>query len=167
METLAVTGAITNNSAFMAPFSLPVTAGGNAVWSGPLAFSANVSFGISQITLANAASFSGSAIEFNIVDAFTYGRFLGAGTATVTGVTLNIGSTYTGSSGDVFDLTSGNFSGATLGSLPALTGGLTWDTTNFLANGTLSVVPEPSSGMLLFLGAGMGLAMRRIRLATK
>ena len=150
VETLKVNGAITNSSSFTDIFSLPVTAGASAVWSGLLIFSNNVNIGTTQITLANPITFSGTNINFDITTMATYGRFIGAGTATVSGETINIGSTYTGVIGDTFDLTSGNFSGATLGSLPVLTTGK-WDSSTFLTNGQLSVVPvpEPTTWALL------------------
>lgn len=148
-DTLQVNGAITNNSGFSASISLSFFAGASSVWSGPLQFTNLATIGTNQITLSNAITFSGTNLNFDITNASTYGRFLGAGTATVTGVTINIGGAYAGVANDTFDLTSGNFTGATLGTLPTLGGGLTWDTTNFLTNGTLTVVPEPTTWALL------------------
>ena len=46
--------------------------------------------------------------------------------------------------------------------LPALSSGLTWDTTRFLATGAAAVTPEPSRMLLLMLGL-MGLFFRRRR----
>jgi autotransporter-associated beta strand protein len=46
--------------------------------------------------------------------------------------------------------------------LPALSGGLFWDTSKFLSSGTVFVVPEPSRMLLLFLGL-FGLLFRRRR----
>ena len=149
VETLQINGAITNNTAFTNSFSLPVFAGGSAVWTGPLNFTNIVGVSTNQITLANAITFTGSSLNFDVTNATTYGRFLGAGTATVTGVTINIGGAYTGVASDTFDFSSGNFSGATLGTLPVLGGGLTWNTTNFLTTGVLTVVPEPTTWALL------------------
>jgi len=148
-DTLQINGAITNSSSFTNSFSLQVIAGATAVWTGPLAFTNIVNIGVFQITLANAITFSGPSLNFDITNATIHGRFLGAGTATVTGATINIGGAYTGVANDTFDLTSGNFSGATLGTLPTLGGGLTWNSSNFLTNGTLTVVPEPSTWALL------------------
>ena len=161
VETLQVNGAITNSSASTDTFSLPVTAGASSVWSGPLIFSNNVNIGTTQITLANAITYSGSNLNFDITNATTYGRFLGAGTATVTGVTINIGGAYAGVASDTFDLTSGNFSGATLGTLPTLGVGLTWNTSNFLTTGVLTVVPEPATWALLAGGLTTMLVFRR------
>jgi autotransporter-associated beta strand protein len=45
--------------------------------------------------------------------------------------------------------------------LPALGGGLAWDTTSFLTNGTISVVPEPSVIALVGLAGFAGLRRRR------
>lgn len=160
-ETLQVNGAITNNSLFADSFSLSVIAGANAVWSGPLSFTAPTGIGTHQITLSNAITFS--ELEFDITDVTTYGRLLGAGTANVTGATINIGGSYTGGINDSFDFTSGNFAGATLGTLPTLSGALAWNTSNFLTNGTLSVIPEPGSWSLLGTGLAAATLVRRRR----
>jgi len=147
-DTLQVNGAITNNSAYTDSFTLPVTSGASAVWSGPLKFNSQAVIGVNQITLSNAITFADS-ISFDITNVTTYGHFLGAGTATVTGATINIDGAYTGVANDTFDFTTGSFSGATLGTLPTLSGGLTWNTTNFLTTGVLTVVPEPTTWALL------------------
>jgi hypothetical protein len=42
-------------------------------------------------------------------------------------------------------------------SLPALSNGLSWDTSNLYSNGTISVVPEPST-LALFAASALGLA---------
>lgn len=162
-ETLQVNGAVTNNSAFFGSFSLPVFAGASATWTGPLQFTNNVVFSTFQVSLANAITFSGTNVSFDITNASTYGRFLGAGTATVTGVTINIGGAYAGVANDTFDFTSGNFSGATLGTLPTLGGGLTWNTSSFLTNGTLTVVPEPATWALLTASLTTVMIFRRRR----
>lgn len=159
-DSLQVNGAIANASSFAQSFSLPVSAGGSATWTGPIAFSNNVSIVTNQITLANAITFSGTNLNFDITNASTYGRFLGAGTATVAGVTINIGGAYTGVANDTFDFTSGNFSGASF-ILPTLSGGLTWDSSNFLTNGTLTVVvPEPTTWALFATGLAAAMVFR-------
>ena len=68
--------------------------------------------------------------------------------------------------GDSFEL----FSGPTLGTfatcdLPALTGGLSWDSSRLDTDGVVSVVPEPSTFVLLGIGALalLGYAWRRRR----
>lgn len=77
---------------------------------------------------------------------------------------INLG--YTASSGDSFDIAdfaeftdsgySFDFSNASLDS------GLSWDTSSFATDGTITVVPEPSSVILLGLGS-LGLIVRRRR----
>ncbi len=165
-ETLQVNGAITNNSAYTDSFSLAVFAGASAVWSGPLSFTAQAVIGTNTITLANAITFS--SLAFDITNATTFGHFLGAGTATVTGATINIGGTYTGQAGDLFHFTPGAFTGATLGTLPSLTAGLTWNTTNFTSNGTLSVqsVPEPATWALFATGLAAVAIIRSRRVSA-
>lgn len=65
--------------------------------------------------------------------------------------------------GDTFDL----FDWAALAgafdaiNLPALGGGLGWDTSALYSSGTLSVMPEPATLALLALGAAMALVRRR------
>ena len=75
-------------------------------------------------------------------------------------VTLVAGSTPL-TEGDTFDLLSdnltGNFSNVIL---PALDGDLEWDTSDLTVNGTIMVIPEPSTTILLSL---LGLASLRVR----
>ena len=64
---------------------------------------------------------------------------------------------YSPSAGQVFDL----FNGPTMGSfaqyeLPALSNGLSWNTSNVATNGTISVTPEPSSLALLAAAGAIG-----------
>ena len=74
------------------------------------------------------------------------------------------------SAGENFDLfngrTTGSFSSI---SLPVLSNGLSWNTSNLYANGTISVTPEPSTLVLLGVGAigllGYGLRRRLARTA--
>lgn len=166
-ETLTVTGAITNNSGFTHSFQVQVDAGGNATWSGPLNFQNIVNISTRSISLSGNLTFSGPALNFDITSALVYGRFLGAGTTNVSGVTVNIGGSYSGNAGDTFDLTTSNFTGATLGTLPTLSGGLTWNTSQFLSQGilTVSAIPEPAmAASLLALGAvGFVATRRRLR----
>jgi hypothetical protein len=172
-DTLSVTGAIANNSTFSDSFSLPVLAGGSATWTGGtagLVFGNIVNFQTRSITLANLLTFSGPSVNFDITNTSTYGRFLGAGTAIVSGIVINVGGTYTGVLGNSFDLTSGSFAGASIGTLPTLTGGLLWDTSSFLTTGQLTVVaaPEPSTYALMAVGLGVLLvASRRKKAAVR
>lgn len=170
-DKLTVNGAITNNSAFLDSFSLPVLAGASATWAGGtggLRFFNTTNIQTNSVTLSGLLDFSGASLNFDITNLSTYGRFLGGGTAVVSGVIINVGGTYTGVFGNTFDLTSGNFAGATLGTLPTLTGGLTWDTSSFLTTGQLSVAPEPSTYALMAVGLGVLLvASRRKKAAVR
>lgn len=49
--------------------------------------------------------------------------------------------------------------------LPTLAGGLTWNTSNFTTDGTVSVVPEPSTALLIFGGSAVLGLLRRRRIA--
>lgn len=166
-ETLSVTGAISNLGVTQHKFSVAVTALGSATWTGPLLFANNVNIDTNTITGSGALMFTGSNINFSITNLATYGKFIGSFTSSFTG-TINIGGTYTGTLGESFDFTTGNFSGATLGTLPTLSGGLVWNTSNFLSQGilTVSAVPEPATYAVLFGVAVLGFgAVRRRRKA--
>jgi hypothetical protein len=149
-EMLEVNGAISNSSAFNVTFSIPVLSVASAVWSGPMLFQDLVMVDTKTITLTGTAIFAAT-LDFNIVDAVTFGRLSDSGSAMFFG-TITVGGSYTGNLGDTFDLTSQSFSGATLGWLPDLDPGLTWDSSNFLTDGTLTVVPEPTTGLLISVG---------------
>ena len=56
--------------------------------------------------------------------------------------------------GESFEVFDGNISGTfSQLSLPALGNGLSWDTSDLYTNGTISVVPEPSTLVILAAGA--------------
>jgi hypothetical protein len=59
-----------------------------------------------------------------------------------------------------FGTTSGSFSAL---DLPTLGGGLSWDSSNLYSTGTLSVVPEPSTWLLLTVGLTAVTVFRRRR----
>jgi hypothetical protein len=163
-ETLQVNGAITNLSGSTVTFGIPVTAGANATWDGPLVFANTLNVDARKITATEAISISsGNNLNFQITNATTFGGFTGQ--VNVTGVTINIFSSFTFSAGQTFDFsTGGNFTGATLGALPALTGGLTWNTESFASDGIISVIPEPSTWALMLGCAALGFtAVRRQR----
>lgn len=64
----------------------------------------------------------------------TAGANLSGGTVAVT-----VDTNYTPAGGDSFDLVDGAITGTPVLNLPALSGGLTWDTNSFLSTGSLSV----------------------------
>jgi hypothetical protein len=77
------------------------------------------------------------------------------GLATLNGaLNVSLASGFTPSAGQSFDLirgtTTGSFSQITL---PPLNNGLSWNTSNLYTTGTISVVPEPSTLVLLVFGA--------------
>ncbi|RYD22347.1 MAG: S-layer family protein [Verrucomicrobiaceae bacterium] len=78
---------------------------------------------------------------------------------------INILLSYSPSAGDTFDLANfGSFSGDTTPQFAfsqALSGGLTWDTSNFTTNGVITVIPEPSSALLAFAGSALLVRRRR------
>jgi fibronectin-binding autotransporter adhesin len=80
---------------------------------------------------------------------------------------LVLGGLYTPASGHSFDLLdwTGTFAGSPdFNSLPALGGGLTWDTSTFTSDGVISIIPEPSSALLG--GLGLLALLRRRKVAS-
>ena len=142
-ETLLVNGAITNSSAEAETFTIPVVSGASALYTGGIL---GLKFGqltvnTNNVTTSGLVSVS-QTLTFTINSASSYGKI---GSITATSATININGSYKGAAGDSFQLTLGNFSGATLGTLPTLTVGLNWNTSNFLSKGILSVVSGQTS----------------------
>lgn len=151
VEQLAVLGGISNNdSQAVQHFALKVNAGANATYAGG---SGGLSFSVLDIqtfAIQLTGNISISTLNLSINSLASYGSIIGnlAGM----GATINIGGTYAGNAGDSFDLTTGSFTGNTLGVLPTLSGGLTWDTSQFASAGVITVVPEPSTDALFIAG---------------
>jgi hypothetical protein len=170
-DSLQVNGDVTNSgtSSSQPIFSLPFFVGANSVWTGYLQFSNTINIQTYDVTIAAAPTginfVSGSTINFEISSATTYGKLLGAAPTSVSGVNINISlGAYTGQAGDTFDfLATGGFTGANLNALPSLDPAYAWDSSNFITNGTLSVVavPEPATLVLLAGGLGALLVFRR------
>jgi len=77
-------------------------------------------------------------------------------------VNLTLLGGFTPAAGNSFDLVNGTISGtAPTFNLPSLSPGLTWNTSQFMTTGVLTVVPEPSSILLSFAGAALLLRRRR------
>lgn len=151
-EQLTVNGSIANSSSFQDEFGLTLNAGANATYAGGSGGLRFDFLNVNTKTIGTSGSVligSGGTLVFDINSLSTFGSI---GSINASGATINVAGTYTGHAGDSFDLTSGSFTGATLGSLPTLTGGLTWNTSQFTSQGILTVVPEPSTYALLALG---------------
>ncbi len=168
-ETLQVNGAITNNDNNEHVFSLPVFAGANATYAGG---SAGLSFD-TLIVGTNLISTTGTIniftqLSFNLNSTSAYGR-IGAVVVDGAAIQINVGPGYVAHSGDTFDFAptafSNAFTGATFdpATLPALGGGMSWDTSNLLSQGTLTVVPEPATWGLFIVGLFSLLIFRRAR----
>ena len=88
-----------------------------------------------------------------------------SGQATLNGdLDIELMNSFTPSAGEIFDILNGRTTGVfSQLTLPALSNGLQWNTNNLYANGTISVVPEPSSLALLGVGASglLGYGWRR------
>ncbi|MCX6970662.1 MAG: PEP-CTERM sorting domain-containing protein [Verrucomicrobia bacterium] len=160
-ETLQVNGAITNNSAFTDTFSLAVTAGASAVWSGPLNFSSQLVLGTNTITASNLLAVSGLTLDVN--SAATYGKFAGAGSLQLdSSLNFNFTAATGAGSWDIASMTptgtltgvsiAGTYSGAltevTPGNWAATFNSLDW--TYKASTGVLTAaVPEPATWALL------------------
>lgn len=165
-ETFQVNGALTNLSTNVVDISLDYTFGSNAL-SGPFSFSSLVNTGTQNVSVAGAVSFTNN-VYLTLTNASTFGSYaLSSGSMTMTGATvyINSGSPYTGSVGDsfqLFNVSAGTWSAPSLNlaSLPTLSTGA-WDTTNFATTGSISVVPEPSTWLLLAGGLTTVMVLRR------
>lgn len=158
-DTFKVNGALTNLSTNTVDIGLEYTFGSTSL-NGPFTFSSLVNTTTLNVSVTDAVSFTNN-LYLTLTNNSTYGRYsLNTGAAlNLTGASVKFdpGSSYTGTSGDVFQLfnvTSGSWSGVTgstldVSTLPALTGGLTWNTSSFTSNGSISVVPEPATWLLL------------------
>jgi hypothetical protein len=173
-EALWLYGDFVNSSAVTVNISADVNLMTNlAGFAGLLDFYGNVNGALTQTTLDGTVSFSGTLL-LGLDSASSYGSFVVWSGASVdlTGLTtLSFSpSSYTGALNDafqLFDVSAGSWSGASefaidTNSLPTLTGGLAWSTSNFETNGSISVVPEPGTiGLLLLAGAVCGLLTRK------
>ena len=168
-EQLTVNGAITNNSSVQAQLLLTVNAGVSATYAGGAGGLTFDFLNVNTETISTSGTVkigSGGTLVFDIDSVSSYGSI---GSIDVSGANIDITGTYAGHAGDSFDLTSGNFSGATLEGLPTLSAGLTWNTSNFASIGLLSVntVPEPPMEALVSSIVGFLLLLRCQRFARK
>lgn len=173
-EVLNLYGNFTNSSASAIDVLLDTTFLANSVLDGPISFSGTANVDLRVLTITEAISFS-SNVNLQLNSVSSYGRMnLTSGSSinlTNATISFTLASTYAGNSGDVFqivDKSAGSWSGvsgATLatGTLPTLTGGLTWNTSNFTTDGSISVVPEPTTWGLLACALTAVLVRRKRR----
>ena len=75
IETLTVTGAITNGSSVTPGFQIQLEAGGNAAWSGPLSYESIVNIGTRSVTLSGSHAFTAaSSLNFDMYPASVRAR---------------------------------------------------------------------------------------------
>ena len=157
-DSLKVNGALTNLSVNTVDIGLEYTFGSNTL-NGPFTFSTLVNTSTQNVSVSDAVSFTNN-LYLTLTSNSTYGRYTlnSGGSINLTGASVKFDptSTYTGAIGDTFQLfnvTSGSWTGVTgstlnVASLPTLTTGQ-WSTSNFVTNGSISVVPEPDTWALL------------------
>lgn len=110
---------------------------------------------------------SDAIINFTLDGVSDYAYTSGTG-ALVMGGTLKLSANYTIANGNSFSLfqdfasRSGTFTAL---DLPTLGGGLSWDTSDLYSTGVVSVIPEPSTGLLLLISGAAAFAVRRHRKA--
>ena len=164
-EILLETGGITNNTngsgSISSPtFNLQVTMGGSSAFTGgtgALIFNSILNVGVNTLTTSGAVNITNNGqLILGIGDDATigtYGNITGNSVNISTGgvVTISILGAYQGNFGDVFSFNTAGFTNATLDTLPTLGSGLQWDSTDFITQGMLTVVPEPSPITLLGL----------------
>lgn len=166
-ETLQVNGGITNNDDNAHGFSIVVFAGANATFAGGSAgLKFDTLFVGSHLVATTGSITIDSTLNFTLNSTSAYSQI---GLVNVSGATININvAGYSANLGDTFDFapsaTSGAFTDAIFNpaTLPALGGDLEWDTSRFLSEGVITVVPEPSTWALAALGI-LALAAARLR----
>lgn len=171
--TLIIDGSLAAGSAVTV--AAAGTLGGSGTINGTVAVNGTLSPGNSAgtLTVNNTLAFgSASAGTFELggtVDT-QYDRVVGITNLTLDGtVTVSLISPFIPSNGNTFDLfdwsgtlSSSGFNVATDLVLPALPAGRSWDTSAFLTDGSISVVPEPVMGAIL-PAAALLLVRRRDR----
>lgn len=153
VDQLTVGGNIANLSGFGHTLNLVVNAGASATYAG----GSGLSFSTLNVGTRNIATTGNLAVLdtliFDINSATAFGT-IGAIDAAGAMIELSFHfDTTTLTPGTTFDFTTGSFAGSTLGSLPGLANGMSWNTNAFASSGVLSVVPEPSSFILLCAAA--------------
>ena len=132
-------------------------AGSGAVGSRTLTLGSGV-----LATTAGVSLTSDTTLNLSITSLASFGQLNAATTLAAAG-TLNVTSAYAFADGDTFDLFDGTISGTfATTALPTLGGGLSWNVANLYTDGSISVIPEPSTIVLLFLGL-IGLCLRAPR----
>ncbi len=157
-ETLQVDGVIANNSSNDQDLDLKIISGADATYNGgptggSLTFGQNLTIGSHQIQTLGTVNVTGElAIDINGNTAGSFGTIGNIVTSNTT--QIGIGGTYANTAtvaantGDFFQLTSGNFAGATVNILPSFVNnvpnnGLLW-VTSLIQKGILYV--EPTQG---------------------
>lgn len=163
-DRLLVNGLVSNSGTNRQAFTIPVIAGTGFALSAGAGGLDFTSLDIGSRTVATSGLINiTSRLVFDLNSTSSYGS-IGSINAAGASITIANPTSYVFQAGDTFDLTTGNFAGANPNvTLPSLTGSLSWDTSQFLASGTLTVVPEPAGVALIGLGLLFTLAVARRR----
>lgn len=159
--TVAAGAALSGSGTISAPVTINGTLAPGSNFPGTLSFDS------SEVKLGAAAT-----SVFELQDTFVFDRLSGTGKLTLDGtfvVTLVNGfSPQNGDSFDLFDFNTVDATGFNVVQdlqLPVLDAGLFWNTSDFVQNGVLVVVPEPSALVALASGATLLIGLRRRRRA--
>jgi len=179
-ETLDLYGNFTNESVGTISVAAYVSLKNSVMLSGTgglLDFSLTTDAALTHTTLVGTLALGGT-LRLGLDSVASYGNFTlspGSSVDLTFLTTLAFSpSSYTGVLNDtfqIFDVSAGSWTGASAfaidtNSLPTLTGGLTWNSSNFETNGSISVVPEPGTASLFLLaGAACWILSRRFRIS--
>jgi len=179
-ERLDLYGNFTNGSVGTISVAAYVSLKNSVMLSGTgglLDFSLTTDAALTHTTLAGTVALGGT-LRLGLDSAASYGNFTlspGSSLDLTFLTTLAFSpSSYTGVLNDtfqLFDVSAGSWTGASAfaidtNSLPTLTGGLTWNSSNFETNGSISVVPEPGTiSLLLLAGPACWMLSRRFRIS--
>ena len=163
LNITAITGASYTMANTISGNGTIVTTGKDFVAQGTIAPGA--SFG--EINVTGNFTFDSTAIanfEIGGTGAGFFDELLATGLLTYNG-TLNLTTSYAAANGDTVKLFHGSSYSGVFSSITGtdLGGGLSWDTSQLAVDGTITVVPEPATSLLLAGAAGMFFLLRRRR----
>lgn len=148
------------------------TMGGALTVGGVLTPGMSTGTATGTLTVNNTLTLQSTASTLFELGASDYDKIRGVTNLVLDGtITVSLLDLYTPSTGDVFQLFgwSGSIDYSNFNVLADLIlptfadSGMSWDTSNFLTDGTIVAVPEPGTVMLMALSAGLFLWVRKVR----